>query len=322
MLGDAFALSGKAQAVGDTLTLSEATVTASGQRLDGALNFERQNGRYAISGTLAADQLNLEALTGPTLDPLTSAGGWSQQPFTFTPPRDLDLDLRLSAARLEWRGHGVDDAAGSLMCKAGRCAVGLLEAKAYQGALKGQLTLARGARGLEAQAALSLSDADLGAALADFGWSGYHGRGDLEATLRSAGFAVSDSVLSLSGQATATLQAGAVDGISVEEAMRRSLRRPVEVARDLGNGATRFSLGRLRLSLAGGAATIEEGHIEGPGSKIDVGGTIDVAGQTVEARALAEQVDAEGHPSTDAARLTITLSGLWSAPSVTTSPGD
>ena len=66
MLGDAFALSGKAQAVGDTLTLSEATVTASGQRLDGALNFERQNGRYAISGTLAADQLNLEALTGPT----------------------------------------------------------------------------------------------------------------------------------------------------------------------------------------------------------------------------------------------------------------
>ena len=104
--------------------------------------------------------------------------------------------------------------------------------------------------------------------------------------------------------------------------MRRSLRRPVDVARDFGNGATRFSLARLRLSLAGGAATIEEGHVEGPGSTIDLSGVIDVAAQTIEARALAVQADAHGQPSPNAARLSISLFGPWSALNVTTSPGD
>ncbi len=321
-LGDAFTLSGNAQSVGGALTLSAAKLTAASQQFDGALTLDRQNGRYAISGTLAADKLDLEALTGPPPDLLTYAGEWSDQPFTFAPPRDIDLDLRLSATRLEWRGHGVDDAAGSLMCKAGRCSAALLEAAAYQGALKGELSVARVARGLEAQATLSLTDADLGAAFTEFGWSGYHGRGDVEATLKSTGFAASDSILSLSGQASATLKAGAVDGVSVEEAMRRSLRRPVDVARDLANGATRFSLAKVRLSLAGGVATIDEGHIEGPGSAIEVSGTIDIADRTVEARAYAAQSDAQGAPSPDAARLTIMLFGPWSALNVTTSSGD
>jgi AsmA protein len=320
-LGDAFMLSGDVQSAGDALTLSKAKVTATGQQLNGALTLDRRDGRYAISGTLAADKLDLAALAGPQPDPLTSAGEWSDQPFAFAPPRDIDLDLRLSATRLAWRDHGVDDAAGSLMCRLGRCTAALLEASAYQGALKGELRLARVARGLEAQATLSLTDADLGAAFTDFGWSGYHGHGDVEATLKSTGFAASDSVLSLSGEASATLKAGAVDGVSVEEAMRRSLRRPVDVARDLGNGATRFSLAKLRLSLAAGSATIEEGHVEGPGSTIDLSGTIDIAARTIEARALATQSDAQGAPSPNAAQLTIMLFGPWSAPNVATSPG-
>ena len=95
------------------------------------------------------------------------------------------------------------------MCKAGACTATLLEANAYQGTLKGQFSVARGARGLTTQATVSLADADLGAAFADFGWSGFHGRGDVEADLRATGFAASDSILSLAGQASATLTAGA-----------------------------------------------------------------------------------------------------------------
>ncbi|THD46435.1 MAG: hypothetical protein E7774_06370 [Bradyrhizobium sp.] len=321
-LGDAFAFSGKAQTTRDALTLSEAKVTASGERLEGALTLDRRNDRYAISGTLAADRLNLQALAGSPPNLLTSAGEWSDRPFDFSPPRDIDLDLRLSATRLAWGERGVDDAAGSLMCKSGRCVASLLEAGAYQGTLKGELTLARAARGIEAEANVSLTDADLGAAFAELGWGGYHGRGDIEATMKTTGFAASDSVLSLSGEVTARLGAGEVEGVSIEEAMRRSLRRPVDVARDLGNGATRFSLARLRLSLAAGSATIAEGHVEGPGSTIDLSGVVDIAGRTVEARALAMQADAQGAPSPDAARLTIALFGPWSAINVTTSPGE
>jgi AsmA protein len=320
-LGDSFSLSGKAQAAGEAMTLSDAAVTASGQRFDGALTFARQGDRYALSGTLAADQLDLSALNGAPPELLTPAGDWRQTPFAYAPPTDLDLDLRLSAARLEWRGRAVEDAAGSLMCKAGACTATLLEANAYQGTLKGQLSVARGARGLATQATVSLADADLGAASADFGWSGLHGRGDVEANLRATGFAASDSILSLTGQASATLTMGAVDGVSVEEALRRSQRHPVDVARSLGNGATHFSRGRLRLTIADGVATIDEGRIEGPGSTIDFGGMIDIAGRAWQAQARAVQSDAEGAPSPDAARLTIILSGPWAAPNVSVGPG-
>jgi AsmA protein len=320
-LGDSFSLSGKAQAAGEALALSDAEVTASGQKFDGALNFARQGGRYAVSGTLAANQLDLAALIGPPPDFVTRAGDWSQTPFAFAPPTDLDLDLRLSAARLAWRDDAVADAAGSLMCKAGACTATLLEANAYQGTLKGQLSVARGARGLTTLATVSLADADLGAAFAEFGWRGFQGRGDVEADWRTTGFAASDSILSLAGRANATLTAGSIDGVSVEDALRRSQRRAIDVARDLGDGATHFLRGRMRLTIANGAATIDEGHIEGPGSTIDIGGMIDIVNRSWQAQARAVQTDSQGAPSADAARLTIILSGPWSAPNVSVAPG-
>jgi len=320
-LGDSFSLSGKAQTAGEAMTLSEAAVTASGQKFDGALTFARGAERYAVSGTLAADQIDLAALNGSPPALLTPTGAWSQTPFAYAPPNDLDLDLRLSAARLKWLGFAVEDAAGSLMCKAGACTATLLEANAYQGTLKGQFSVARGARGLTMRATVSLADADLGAAFADFGWSGLHGIGDVEANLHATGFAASDSILSLAGEASAALSAGAVDGISLEEALRRSQRRPLDVARDLGNGAMHFSLGRLRLKISDGAATIDEGRFEGPGSTIEFGGLIDIANRAWQAQAHAVQTDSKGAPSADAARLTIILSGPWSAPNVSAAPG-
>ena len=60
LFGDSFSFAGKAQAAGEALTLSEATLTASGQKFDGALTFTRQGAHYAVSGTLAADQLDLD----------------------------------------------------------------------------------------------------------------------------------------------------------------------------------------------------------------------------------------------------------------------
>jgi len=80
LLGDSFFLSGKAQVAGEAVMLSEAAVTASGQKFDGTLTFARQGGRYAVSGTLAADQLDLAALTGAPPDfvtPLTHSAAAS-----------------------------------------------------------------------------------------------------------------------------------------------------------------------------------------------------------------------------------------------------
>ena len=48
---------------------------------------------------------------------------------------------------------------------------------------------------------------------------------------------------------------------------------------------------------------------------------IDIANRAWQAQARAVQTDSQGAPSPDAARLTIILSGPWSAPNVSVAPG-
>jgi AsmA protein len=187
--------------------------------------------------------------------------------------------------------------------------------------LKGELTLARGEDGLETRLAGSLADADVGAALADFGWRGYQGRGGFDFSLRSAGFAPSDSVASLAGAASLDLQPGVIDGVSIEEAMRRSQRRPIDVARDMAIGQTTFTRARAHFTVANGIAQIGGARVEGPGSALAIEGSINIAARELEARLAATQADAQGAPSADAARLTIVVAGPWSAPSVVALPG-
>ncbi|MGO9770471.1 MAG: AsmA-like C-terminal region-containing protein [Roseiarcus sp.] len=321
IVGDSLSLEGKAQTHGASLALSEARFELAGQKFEGALTLSREGERTAISGTLAAESLKIEPLVGAPSTFFNAQGAWSSEPFGFTPPRGLDLDLRISAAHADWRGHRLDDAAGSLICKDGRLTAKLLEAGAYQGVVKGQLTLARGANGLETQMAGSLVDADVGAALADFGWSGYRGRGGFDFSLRSTGFAPADSVASLTGAASLDLQPGVVDGVSIEEAMRRSLRRPIDVARDMAIGQTTFSRARAQFAVAKGIAAVSGARVEGPGAALAIDGEIDMAAREFHARLAATQADAEGAPSANAARLTIVLDGPWSAPTVAILPG-
>ena len=321
IVGDSLSLEGKAQTHGASLALSEARFELAGQKFEGALTLSREGERTAISGTLAADALKVEPLVSAPSTFLNAQGAWSSEPFGFTPGRGLDLDLRISAAHADWRGHRVDDAAGWLICKDGRLTASLLQAGAYQGVLKGQLTLARGANGLETQLAGSLVDADVGATLADFGWSDYRGRGGFEFSLRSTGFAPADSVASLTGTASLDLQAGVIDGVNIEEALRRSLRRPIDVARDMAVGQTTFNRARAQFTVANGIAAISEARVEGPGAVLTLEGAIDIAARQFHARLLATQADAQGAPSADAARLTIVLDGPWSAPTVAALPG-
>ena len=108
LLGDSFSLSGKAQAAGEAVTLSEAAVTASGQKFDGALTFARQGGRYAVSGTLAADQLDLAALTGPPPDLSDARGRLEPDALRLCAadrprPRLAALGRALAMARLRGR---------------------------------------------------------------------------------------------------------------------------------------------------------------------------------------------------------------------------
>src|SRR5262249_28338914 len=92
-----FALKAQANVAGETVGLSKAHLELDGNVGEGVLTFA---GRHALQGTLATDSLDLTPYISTVR--LLSGGehGWDNKPIAFTGLDGMDVDLRLSAARV------------------------------------------------------------------------------------------------------------------------------------------------------------------------------------------------------------------------------
>jgi AsmA protein len=316
LAADDIAVSGKVKAAADALALGDATMTSAGQTFEGAIEIADPGGRATVSGTLAAETLALEPLLGPPERLFDPSGGWSAQPFALTPPQTFDLDLRLSAGRLDVYGRKLADAAADVMVKDGKLSMNLIDATAYGGRLDGEAALACLGQDLKLSARGELTDADLGAALADFGRPTATGRGAARFSVETSGVSPAAAVAALTGTAALEAADGGIIGVNLEEALRRSQRRPIDVARDMRLGGTAFDKLAISLSLDHGRAQVERGAMESRGVNAGVEGLIDLVAQQWALRVNAVQTDAAGEESQNAAHLTLDIDGPWLAPTV------
>jgi AsmA protein len=316
LAADDIALSGKVKAAADALALGDATMTSAGQTFEGAIEIAGPGGRATVSGTLAAETLALEPLLGPPERLFDPSGGWSAQPFALTPPQTFDLDLRLSAGRLDVYGRKLADAAADVMVKDGKLSMNLIDATAYGGRLDGEAALACLGQDLKLSARGELTDADLGAALADFGRPTATGRGAARFSVETSGVSPAAAVAALTGTAALEAADGGIIGVNLEEALRRSQRRPIDVARDMRLGGTAFDKLAVSLSLDNGRARVERGAMESRGVNAGVEGLVDLVAQQWALRVNAVQTDAAGEESQNAAHLTLDIDGPWFAPTV------
>ena len=298
------------------MTLGDATLTSAGQTLEGALAISDAGGRPAISGTLAAETLALEPLLGPPERVFDPSGGWSLKPFAFAPLRSFDLDLRLSATHLDIYGLKLADAAASAIVTEGKLSATLLEAAAYGGRLQGELGAAYVGRNLELSARGELVDADLGAAIGDFAPTIVTGTGGVRFSLEASGVSPAAAIASLTGTASVEAANGSILGVNLEEALRRSLRRPIDVARDMRAGGTTFDTFNASLALDNGRAQVERGVMTSHGVKAGLNGVIDLGAQNWDLQVSAIQTDAAGEESQDAAHLALDIAGPWSQPTI------
>jgi AsmA protein len=109
---------------------------------------------------------------------------------------------------------------------------------------------------------------------------------------------------------------GAILGVNLEEALRRSLRRPIDVERDMRLGGTAFDNLDVSLALTDGRARVERGSMMSRGVTADLNGLIDLVARSWALRLNAVQTDAAGEQSQDAARLTLDIAGPWSQPTI------
>ena len=316
LAADDIAISGKVKAAADALTLGDATMTSAEQTFEGAIEIVRLDGRPAISGTVAAETLALEPLLGPPQRLFDPSGGWSAKPFALTPPQTFDLDLRLSAGRLDVYGRKLADAAASLIVKDGKLRMNLIDAAAYGGRLNGEAALACLGEDLKLSARGELTDADLGAALADFGRPTATGRGAARFSIETSGVSPAAAVAALTGTAALEAADGGIVGVNLEEALRRSQRRPIDVGRDMRLGGTAFDKLAVSLTLDNGRAQIERGALTSGGVSAGLEGLIDLVAQQWALRLNAVQTDAAGQESQNAAHLTLDIDGPWPSPTV------
>ncbi len=309
------AISGSVKATPGDVVFDDATITAGGQTLQGALRFMRNGGRLAVSGSLDSAHLSTPPSPG-RLEPFAADGGWSRSVLLAAPLSDFDLDLRLSTDRLDVYRVGLDNVAVSALLRDGALTVSLIDATAYGGHVKGELRFACDNGALRVGARGSLTGADFGAAVSDLGWPHLTGKGAAEFAIETEGPSPADLIAGLSGDASFALEDGAISGINLEEALRRGQRRPIDVTKDMRSGGTTFDRASVSLLIGGGVAHVLNGALVAQGLSADLQGAVDLVGQSWKLRVNAAQAAPAGATPPDAPHLSLDISGPWSNPSI------
>jgi AsmA protein len=310
------AISGKVKAGPGEVNVDDATVTLAGQTLEGAVRLARIGRRLTVSGSLDAERLALASLIGPPAPLFAPDGRWSAQAVPLEPPRDLDLDLRVSAGRLDIYGIDVDKLAVSALMKDGALTVSLVEATVYGGRLNGELRLAQDESKLRVAARAKLAGADFAAAASDLGWAGLTGKGAAEFAIETVGRSPADWVAESDGRASLELAEGSIAGVNLEEALRRSQRRPLDVAKDMRSGGTAFERASISLFVHQGVAQVVNGALIARGLRAYLQGAVNLGGQSLNLRVNAAQAEPTGAAPPDAAHLSLDIDGPWSNPTV------
>jgi AsmA protein len=307
-------LSARVTADTNLAKFSDAELKLGDQPFEGDIDVMRSPVGVAVSGTLAADALDLAALIGTPPPLFDASGDWSKAPALPKPIPGLDLDLRVSATRADWGGHEIDNAAAAVSQRDGRFGVKLLDSGFAHGSLTGEFWIDDKQDACESRLALSLENADLGALATEFGARDFAGEGALKVAVHARGRSPADLIASADGEGSLEISDGVLRELNFEEALRRAQRRLIDVARDMNAGATRFGSARGRLEVSDGEARFVDAATKAPGLSLSLSGAIDLKARAFRARVTARQSEDDGTPTPDGAHIDFALYGPWAGP--------
>ena len=216
-----------------------------GDRLEGALAIRIDGPRPVVTGTLAADQLNLSDFFAAFAQARTGSGLWSGDDITLQGSTGGDLDLRLSATDAKLGRLRVSDMAASVLVRPGRIEASLGRASVRNGSLKGRLTLSGlgsgSGSGTEVKAQGTFDQIDLAAVLSDFGqrrWITGQAQGHF--ALEGSGRTAADLIRQTQGRTAITIKQGEIIGIGLNDVLRRVEKQPLSAFLDWRGGRTPF----------------------------------------------------------------------------------
>ena len=310
-------LSGDAAITRNSASLANLNLSADGNDYEGALAWRLEEGRPLISGTLAANLLTLAPFLAEA-PPLSGADGqWSREPLDLSELAQIDVDLRISAARARLGRLHAEDAALSVMLKNGRLEIGLAELKAYKGALKGRLTAQAAPGGVECRATLGFIGVDVSPLLWDiWGRTKVTGLATGSVVVAGSGDSFAQIMRGLDGRGQAQVNQGDISGIDIEQALRRVEKRPLVSSFEMRSGRTSFDALSANLRISRGVAGIEDGVMASKGARVTFSGSAQIPERTLRIEAAAIQATASGEARKDSPQFPFVISGAWDDPSL------
>ncbi len=209
---------------------------------------------------------------------------------------DLDVDLRLSAARINLGN-----------AKLGRTAIGA-------NLRDGRLTLATAQSGAEIKSQLQFANVDLESCLRDlFGIRRVDGKGTLVFAVEAAGESVLALTQTLSGTASLVAENGSLTSLNVEQLLKRLERRPLSGGGEFRSGRTPFDKLTVSLRLAEGTANVEDVRLESAAVRLALAGSASIPARDLDLKGTASLVAAVAD-SPPTFELPFVIQGPWEDP--------
>jgi AsmA protein len=312
-----FALKAQTNVANGNIALSGVNVELDGNVGEGALTLNTDS-RQTLQGTLATETLDLTPYVSAVRLLTTGDRSWEQAPIKLDGLNDVDVDLRLSAARVTIASAKLGRTAVAANLRGGHLTVTVGESEAFGGLVKGSFGLAQDAAGADLKAQLQFADVDLEQCLADlFGFRRMEGKGTLGFAVESKGASVLGLTEALNGSVNLTSRKGAIVGINLEQLLKRLERSPLSIGNELRTGRTPFTQLMVDLKIEQGTVNVDDVHLEGPALRLALAGSASIPARELHLNGTAKLVSAPAAGAAEAApvfELPFVLEGPWDDP--------
>lgn len=224
----AFRLDADINLVGLSADLTDATLSLDGNEADGVLTLSvgDADSRPSIQGTLDFQRLDLSAYVD-SFRPTTTAAAPSDWRFMTVPnvfAGGMDIDVRFAARQVLASPVTFGETAGSILVSQDRMVLGIGEAIAYGGLIRGSVTMQAGQAEQDAittRVDLSTDTVQLGPLLSALqGEPRLLGALTVRAIMEGSGTTLADVMSTLYGDATIRVSDGAFPGVDLDQVAR------------------------------------------------------------------------------------------------------
>ncbi len=306
-----FALKAQASVAGRNVALSKVNLELDGNSGEGGLTYVA-DGRQTLQGTLAVEGLNLTPYMS-AFRFLNTERSWSRVPLELDGLSGIDVDVRISAARVTLDSFSLGQTAIAANLRAGNLTLAIGESQAFGGVIKGSIALAKSTAGANLQAQLQFNDVMLDQTLgAFFGVRSVEGRGSIGLAVSGSGASAYELAKALNGSVTMTSRKGAIAGLNVEQSLKRLERNPLAVrGSDFRGGKTPYDQLDVTLKVTDGTAHAQDVRIESPTMQIGVAGTTSIPSRAFDLKGTASLF---GSGTSDPFQLPFVVMGSWDDP--------